>query len=334
MKKCRMLLLFIIIFCLVGCGEEEFSYDRALNQLVDKDIKDSSLFENDVLEEELAPYSINYRNLLNKIYSDLSYNVISSDKYEVTLNFIYWDYDDVYATVTQDVSGFVADLHNLQDLGMSQAELDNYVYDYLNLLILQSNKKARSIVCELTQIKQEPFIFATNEPIVAQLIKDLNQLVYDLEEFAFSYEETTIATSTDAKMDAQEINVGEYRIINYEGVPISLVVKNIWRGEDAKAKLLDLSANNESLLSDNLVVLEYEIYNFSDELITFRSKFYNADLASGDLFDDDLKFIGINDVCNIEPCTSIIVSDVVVFTHDDLVWYDKQTFELYLLNLE
>lgn len=335
MKKCSVLLLLVfIISCLSGCGEEEFSYDKTLQQLINKDINDSSLFEDDVLDEALAPYSISYRNLIHKVYDDLSYSLASTDEYSVTLDFIYWDYDAVYNTVTQDVSGFVADLHNLQDLGMSQADLDNYVYDYLNLLILQSNKKARGIVCELTQIKQEPFIFSTNEPIVTQLIKDTNQLVYDLEAFAFSYEDVDTATTSDAQINVIDINVGEYKVINYEGTPISITVTNIWQGEDAKTKLLELSANNEALLSDNLVVLEYEVYNFSNEVITFRSKFYNADLDSGDLFDDDLKFIGINDVCNIEPCSSIIVRDAIVFTHDDLVWYDGQTFELYLLNLE
>lgn len=335
MKKYVVSMLLICCLTLVSCGTEKFSYSEELNTLISSYNATHSCFANNSFEEHLSTTSNSYRILITAIYEDSYMELIQSSDAVVSCGVAYFDYEDAFQKVTSDTSGFVHDVKNLYDLNIAQSEINEYVYDYLYLMILSCNKQQRAIECTLTQCSTAPFTFVDNDAIINQIILDVNQLVYDCENYAKEYSVTENSNSEEVCVFS-EIDIGNTYVLNYfydnEYVPISITVKDIMFGNEAKNKALQLSSNNSKLISDNLVYVEYEVHNYSANNIVFTSKFYDCDIDNSDIYTDDVSFVGVNKSCNIASGSNTMINDLIVINHGDLVWYDKNAGELYLLN--
>ncbi len=334
MKKIVLLVLLIL---LTGCKKEpEFSYDDTLNSLISTFNSTQECFIEDYTEEFYADKSSSYRKLMELIYNESTIKLDNYNNSIITVEYLYWDYADVYNSVISDTDGFIYDIQNLDKLGIAQSEINDYVYDYLSLMITQCNKSTREITLELEQITAAPFMFISNKELYNSLEVDLSKLVYDVEQYALGYEKI----EEEFEME-QEIKVLEKDLIyllNYshggETIPISIKVLTVLKGEDAQNKLLELSPNNENLSYDNYVYIEYEVCNYSLNDIVFQSKFFEADAEMRELFTDNIQLAGISESYAIAPSSTIVVRDVLLSNYGDLVWYDEQAFELYILNQE
>ena len=334
MKK---IVLLVLLFLLTGCQKEpEFSYDDTLNSLISTFNSTQDCFVEDYTEEFYVDKSSSYRKLMELIYKESTMKLVNYNNSVITVEYLYWDYEDVYNSVINDTDGFIYDIQNLDKLGIAQSEINDYVYDYLSIMITQCNKSTREITLEIEQTTTAPFMFISNKELYTSLEVDLSKLVYDVEQYALGYEKIEEESVTE-----QELKVFEKDLIyllNYSQgediVPISIKVLTVLRGEDAQNKLLELSPNNEGLLYDNHVYIEYEVCNYSLNDIVFQSKFFEANAETHELFTDNIQLAGISESYAITPGSTIVVRDVLLSNYGDLVWYDEQAFELYILNQE
>ncbi|MCM1172507.1 MAG: hypothetical protein NC393_10310 [Clostridium sp.] len=335
----KRFVIMLLLLCLVtGCTtDDSFDYDRELKALIAEVNSDKSGFSTDSLEEQLGGYSSSYALLFKSIWKSSTIELESAGSEEVTLKFIYWSYNDVYSKVTTDVSGFVSDVRNLQDLGVSANVINDYVYDYLVKMITNCNKESHSVKCTLTQYTQAPLIFTDNKPLLEDLEVSISKLVYDLEQYALNWEE--IHTTTDA--DSFEYKILEkdrVTVMNYcEGgtiTPISIKITEILGDTDAQGKIESLSENNKGLTGVNTVYLEYEITNYSGRDMVFSSRFYDADTKELELYYSDFTFSGVPKQYNVPAGSTVAVKDAIIFNHDFLVWYDETASEIYQLKLK
>ena len=95
---------------------------------------------------------------------------------------------------------------------------------------------------------------------------------------------------------------------------------------------MSLSDNNRQKLADNLVYIEYEVTNLSNERIIIENKFYDADLTESIFYKDTKEFTGVSNSCYLNAGETILMKCVVVHNHDDLVWYDFKASSLIKLD--
>ena len=334
MKK---IIVIFLLLSLTGCRKEpEFDYSGTVDNLISTYNTTHDCFIEDYAEEFYADKSSSYRNLMEIIYKDTTMKLKNASDSLISVEYLYWDYDSVYNSVILDTEGFIYDIKNFDSLGIAQSEINDYVYDYLSVTIAQCNKSTKEIDLEIEQTTAAPFLFISNEALYKQLDIDLSKLVYELEQYALGYAEEVEETPSGEELT--NIEKEQTYLINYttgeKCVPISIKVIEVLQGEEAKEKLLELSPNNETLLCDNLLYLEYEICNYSLEEIVFQSRFFDAEIETSELFSDSISFAGVSESYAIASGSTIVIRDLIVSNHDDLVWYDEHASELYILNQE
>lgn len=329
----RLLILLSLISLLVcSCSDNRFVLEDEVAEYMEG-FPNCSFAEN-AFDELLQSRSTSYCDLVKMIYGSSVYELSSRDEALLYVDVAYWEYKQAFSSVTNDVSGFIHDVKNMYNLGIAQDEINNYVYEYLITALPKCNKSGRQVMCELEQISQAPIQAISNAPIVAQITADIDKLVYEVEEFAKSYENTGVQTIPSVNFKPLEI--GKEVLINYSindtVVPVVLKVINVLTGEDAKDEVLSLSDNNRDIVSDNMCYIEYEVTNYSNTTIQFESRFFDADAEACEFFSDEQDYVGIQTVTNAEPYSTIMMQDVILAEHGGLVWYDYNADELYLLN--
>lgn len=337
MKKFITVIIIITALMLTGCSQgNAFDYNTELKALL-KQVNDSKTgFNEDLLDSYLEKASSSYSLLLRSVWKSSSVELESAQAGTVQLRLVYWSYDDVYSKVTSDVSGFISDMQNLYDLGVSTDVINDYVYDYLVKMITDCNKESHLVQCTLTQYTEAPLIFSDNDSLLTDIEVSISKLVYDLEQYALNWEEPH--TTTDASQwKYAELNKDYTTVLNYwdglQMIPISIKVIDILQGSAARERVEGLSENNVGHTGDNIVYLEFEVHNYSGNLLVFDSRFYDADTKNLKLYESEFTYNGVPKQYNISSGSTTTIKDVIVFNHGDLVWYDEFAKEIYLLNL-
>lgn len=293
MKRLVSMLIVLVVVSLCGCSQQKV---QEVKEPTDKEILASILekvsagpssyneiFNDNKLEELLNSSS----NSVKQFYLDvLGLSSLSNYKDE-TMVLVFPDEVDLVELACSDKSGFIQDYNNFVSIGMTDSELEDFIYEYLCKLLKDKSAGTKEVsykisdsfrigkkldsssyyVDALTGIKQG--IDSALPDAIANASKaDMEAGSITSLKLGYNYVLTNYAEILDEK---NNVTVNEQKYL--------LNIKEILDREKALEEVYGLSESNKTLSISNdakVFLVKYDVTNTSEEKLILNNEFYLA----------------------------------------------------------
>lgn len=206
--------------------------------------------------------------------------------------------------------GFYADYKKMKSAKRTDEEIKNYVIGSLIALINQGKYEYGTIELKTDLYNSK---FSSN----VELVNEIKSCILSLNNLTAVEDEKELEA-----FDASILNTAKSAFVYTKGKNRILISNiNFIYGDDAIAKLKELSDVNDIACSDKIVFIEYDATNLSKKK-TIVSSCFTGITIDGELLENDCTIVGLLDETPIKANNTVRMSDVVILGEDDLIcWY-------------